>query len=234
MDTVIQVSGEYSLSRPELIWMQNVAPFPPRFPNGKSLHLTRKFHYHLPLKALPRTQNKRHNIEGIVSRQDCVEHIRLFIYSLSRHYKHLVRTECLPDLCWCMFFQKSALEVGPIFFSNYVIDSIWGYTCKQYFFVFFKSMWTLIPHSIPIIWCKMLDSLVLNSPTLFKSGEEEEGEEAGRVWTRQSPYCFCLMSCKVHPSEWKQVIYYYKKRLWQQSALLVTDSARVFNQQSGV
>lgn len=62
-----------------------------------------------------------------------------------------------------------------------------------------------------------------------------EGRAVGRWgWSgiRQVVYCFCLMSCKMHPSEWKQVIYCCKKCLWQQAALLLTDSVGVFNRRS--
>lgn len=102
-----------------------------RFPNGKSLPLTRKYHYHFPFKAVPWTQNKRHNIQDFMGREDYVDKSFLDVCTRTHYALNLLSlktletliSECLPDLCWCMF-QKSTLEVGPIFFSNYVIANL--------------------------------------------------------------------------------------------------------------
>lgn len=59
--------------------------------------------------------------------------------------------------------------------------------------------------------------------TLSRSSKGREKGWKRWVCARQIPHCFCLMSCKVHLSEWKQIIYYCKKRPWQQTTLLVTD-----------
>lgn len=59
--------------------------------------------------------------------------------------------------------------------------------------------------------------------TLPRSSKSREEGYKGSVCTRRISHCFCLMSCKAHPSEWKQIIYYCKERLWQRTALLVAD-----------
>lgn len=143
----------------KLIWMRNVAPFSPRFPNGKSLHLTRKFHYHLPFKALPRTENKRHNIQGIMGREDYVDKSYLDVWNtlgflfthsqgITNTWSRLSACQIYADAC----FLKVCAGSGPSFpfklcdcqFEDTLVNN-------NIFWFFFKSMWTLIPHSTPII-----------------------------------------------------------------------------------
>lgn len=75
-----------------------------RFPNGEWLRLTRKYHYHFPFKAVPWMQNKQE--KALLYRRASWEvkimltsliqmcapgHIRPFILSLSRHWKHFAK-----------------------------------------------------------------------------------------------------------------------------------------------
>lgn len=100
-----------------------------RFPNGKSLYLTRKYHYHFPFKAVPWTQNKQAKASQYTrhhgKRRLCWQvlfrcghqHTLGSLFTLPLKTLETLSQECLPDLCWCMF-SNSTLAVGPIFISN--------------------------------------------------------------------------------------------------------------------
>lgn len=70
-----------------------------------------------------------------------------------------------------------------------------------------------------------------NSLTHFRGEGGWWGVGGGEGWAGlgQVLFCLCLMSCTMHPSEWKQVMYCCKKCLWRRAALLLTDSAGAFN-----
>lgn len=119
MDTVIHVSGEYSLSQPEAYLDAKCGSFSSKISKWKVITFDEKISLSFAFQRTPSDTKQTPQYRGhhgwrrlcwqVLFR--CVEHIRLFIYSLSRHYKHLVQTECLPDAC----FSKVCAGSGPNF-----------------------------------------------------------------------------------------------------------------------
>lgn len=79
-------------------------------------------------------------------------------------------------------------------------------------------------------WASRCTRLIeANSLTHFRGKGGRWGGRGGWSGIGQVLYCFCLMSCTMHQSKWKQVIYCCKNCLWQRDALLLTDSVGAFN-----
>lgn len=124
---------------------------PLRFPNGTSLCLTRKYHYYLAFKVAAWTQNKQDKA------QYTRHHAKTRLCSLDKSYLDVCTR---PHLALYLLALKTLETLcSPESLPNYVQFSfqmmwlpIWGYVSKQHYgcLFFFKSIWPLIPHHIPL------------------------------------------------------------------------------------